>query len=276
MTNEITTTTTNPPPVLRGTADLALQLRKHEDRIDEIVRITRCHGKNLDDLTQSLTEFDAFAERELPTIRTNLDRALNKPASSEDIAISVAMLAGCFPNIHNNDRTIFLQQLVRLLEGWEVGVGILGLAMRHLTLTCEYLPSIAKVREALVQAQDSLLKMSNRLNGDPEVGGDAGIYNHRQLLQRRIEELNGGAAERQETEWKRLRLERERKEQQKREQARAEAEKSYHVDQEWGFDMIDRILANPCHSAEGKIEQIAKVIDVVTNARRTLDAVART
>jgi hypothetical protein len=271
MTNDITMTTTNVPVAASNLTD---RVRHHRDRIDEV----RTHfskvvnfsynspEQRIKHLQQYLVQFDTFAETELPTIQDEIDRALNEPATSEEIDVEVAKLVGSFPNVTKNDLAMFSHQLSGFLEDWQVGRGMLSLAMRHLTLTCEFLPTIAKVREALKETQQDLLKSRMRLLGDPEQC-HAGVYGFRHSLQRQLDDATGETARREEA----IDEERRRKEQEKIEQERAkvkaDAEETYIANLRWSADIIPSILANSKHNAEEKNKQIAKVMGVVADAR---------
>jgi len=212
-------------------------------------------------LQYALTEFDSFACTDLPRIQPDLVRALSTPAAHSTIEAAVAGLCAVFPNIHNRDLTIFMQQLVSFLEDWEIKEGVLDLAVRDLMLTCDYLPTISKVREALTGADGRLSKFSDRLIGD------CGIYFYRSTLTYKIESLDGTAAKRREHEAEQQRLEYERRAQEERAKLDREAEARYRAMQDWGFDMIAATLTNPEHDADTMKQQVTRILEAVAAVR---------
>jgi len=270
MTNDITTHGEH-PVALREATNIAALLVKHQDRISEVTdfmnEVNRRRYDTKEDqiqvLTKALEIFNAFVDTELPTIRNNLELGLTAPTNRVDWASMVALLVGCFPNTNKEDRTIFMQQLALFLEDFQPVSGQLGLAFRRLVRNCKFLPVIAEVREALIDANEFMVGIQNRLMGNPEISGDAGIYNFRHTTQYMLEDATGETERRREEE----RIERERQTQKKADEekskaaakVRNDAEENYQATQRWAEDTIPRIQSNLKHSPEKKAELIEKV-----------------
>jgi hypothetical protein len=192
MSNDIITTQQNHlPSTPMPLADFTAQLKLDSERLEQVQRqfsgVTRYRyggpEEEISALTEALQNFDRFVEGELPIIIRNLELALDQKATSEDIAVAVAVLIHSFPNVKDNfDSTIFSQQVIRFLEEWQIGEGVLGLAFRHIILNHKWLPSISEIRDGVNEAIKTLSLLHKRIYGDPEVSNDCGIWNVRETL----------------------------------------------------------------------------------------------
>ena len=156
MNNIITTQQDHLPSTPMPLADFTVQLMRDSNRLEMAQRhfsdvAHQRYGnpeEGISAITEALQNFDRFVEQELPIIINNLERASNQKATSEDIAVAVAVLLHSFPNVKDNfDSTIFSQQVIRFLEEWQLGEGELGLAFRHIILNHKWLPSISEIRD---------------------------------------------------------------------------------------------------------------------------------
>jgi hypothetical protein len=173
-------------------ADAVTQLFRDRDRLKQVR--TYCYDiahhrygnpdEKISVITETLEQFDQFVEHGLPIIIDNLERAVHRKATSEDIAVAVAVLIHSFPNVKDNfDSSIFSQQLIRFFEEWQIGEGVLGFAMRHLVLNHKWLPSISEIKDAVDEASKTLFNTWTTIHGDPDVSNDAGILGVRSTLE---------------------------------------------------------------------------------------------
>jgi hypothetical protein len=152
--------------------NLNRQLMQDSDRLEQVVQNGRVainqpyHSKHdkLTAITAAVKAHDDFVHDELPDIETNLDRALNQPATLEHISVKVALLLKSFPNSRADfDATIYSRQLMDYLEDWKVGEGVLEVAFRYLLLNHKWLPSISEVWDAVLKAKNALLLVANEV-----------------------------------------------------------------------------------------------------------------
>jgi hypothetical protein len=191
MNNIITTQQDHLPSTPMPLADFTVQLMRDSDRLEmaqgHFFGVAHQRYDNPDErisaLTQALEDFGHFYENELPVIISNLERASDQKAASEHIAGAVAVLLHSFPNVKDNfDSTVFSQQIIRFLEEWQIGEGVLGLAFRHIILNHKWLPSISEIRDGVNEAKKTLSLLQEKIYGDPEVSNDYGIWNVRGTL----------------------------------------------------------------------------------------------
>ena len=192
MTNDIIKTQQQHlPSTPMPLADFTTQLMRDNNRLETARKyFSDVPHRRYDDpeekisaFTEALQDLDRFYENELPIIRSNLERASDQKATSEDIAVAVAVLLHSFPNVRDNfDSTIFSQQVIRFLEEWQLGEGELGLAFRHIILNHKWSPSISEIRDGVNEAKKTLSLLQEKIYGDPKVSNDCGIWNVRGTL----------------------------------------------------------------------------------------------
>jgi len=255
MSNDLISRPNHQISALRHTADLARNLVKDSERLDAIETAMRQAGDGCDGqekiqaLRQALERFDSFVASELPAIHSNVEAAA-VPSLPAERAAAVAWLIGQnFRHDPQVDRSISLASLAEFLEDYEPQRGQLGLALRLLVRTHDWFPTIAQVRNALINADELIRAIDHRafgdihavlMFGDDEAGtGRAvhSIYGSRSGVKYRLEKAEWDAL----PEDEQIRIlaeqmrqaqekdERERQARKDREQAREQARK----DREW-------------------------------------------
>jgi len=230
--------------------------------------------EKIETLADALEKFDALVDTELPIIEKDLELGMTTPATLMDQTGTVALLIGCFPNTNKDDRTIFMQQLTLFLEEFEPTAAQLALAFRWLVRHCKFLPVIAEVREALINADEFMRETKSKLFGDPRVGTD-GIRGFRHYAQYLLDDATGETQRKQEAEWERQRIKREQKDRERKikavEKARTDAESKYRATKQWAEDTIPKLRCASHLNPERKAELIEQVNIELEKARKKVE-----
>jgi len=102
---------------------------------------------------ETIEEVEHGVAKILPAVTRNLDAAL-RPASQKELAAELALIVAAFPNSKANED--FGSILFASVAATRPRIGAVMMARQRLIFTSKFTPSIAEVREAIMEATEEL------------------------------------------------------------------------------------------------------------------------